>query len=170
MKRFAALLETLILTPSRNRKIATLRDYFGRAGPRPGPGGGRDHPRFDPAPCQIGVAARPCRKPGRPGLVQPVLRLCRRPGRDSGFDLADSARRRLAPPGRFVAAVESLPKDQIADQVAAWLDIATPNERRAMIKLATGGLRVGVSARLAKTALATMATSRWPRSSIFGMA
>ncbi|MGB1007359.1 MAG: ATP-dependent DNA ligase, partial [Thalassobaculaceae bacterium] len=28
MKRFAALLETLILTPSRNRKIATLRDYF----------------------------------------------------------------------------------------------------------------------------------------------
>ena len=56
--------------------------------------------------------------------------------------------------GDFVAAVESLPKDQIADQVAAWLDIATPNERRAMIKLATGGLRVGVSARLAKTALA----------------
>ena len=28
MKRFAALLETLILTPSRNRKIATLGDYF----------------------------------------------------------------------------------------------------------------------------------------------
>ena len=39
-----------------------------------------------------------------------------------------------------------------------------------MIKLATGGLRVGVSARLAKTALAAYGDSHWPRLSIFGTA
>ena len=54
----------------------------------------------------------------------------------------------------FIAAIETCPKHDIDDLVAQWLDQASANERWAMIKLATGGLRVGVSARLAKTALA----------------
>ncbi|MGB3722134.1 MAG: cisplatin damage response ATP-dependent DNA ligase [Pacificimonas sp.] len=38
--------------------------------------------------------------------------------------------------------------------MAGYLDAMTPSERFALIKLATGALRIGVSARLAKTALA----------------
>ncbi len=38
--------------------------------------------------------------------------------------------------------------------MAGYLDAMTPGERFALIKLATGALRIGVSARLAKTALA----------------
>ena len=54
----------------------------------------------------------------------------------------------------FVHEIEHLPKAELASYVAGLLDRAGPSERWAMIKLATGGLRVGVSARLAKTALA----------------
>ena len=54
----------------------------------------------------------------------------------------------------FIAAIETCPKHDIEGLVAKWLGQASANERWAMIKLATGGLRVGVSARLAKTALA----------------
>merc|ERR1711995_35430 len=54
----------------------------------------------------------------------------------------------------FIAGIESRPKSDVAGHLAALIDSATPSERWAMIKLATGGLRVGVSARLAKTALA----------------
>ena len=53
----------------------------------------------------------------------------------------------------FIERIESLPKARLAEEVAGLLDAASPAERWAMIKLATGGLRVGVSARLAKTAL-----------------
>ncbi|MEC8061741.1 MAG: cisplatin damage response ATP-dependent DNA ligase [Pseudomonadota bacterium] len=155
MKRFAALLETLILTPSRNRKIATLQGYFAAV---PDPDRGlavaaitRDLTLHHVKPALLRGLTE--------SRVDPVLFNL---SYDYVGDLAETValiwpRQRggvLPSLGDFVAAVESLPKDQIADQVAAWLDIATPNERRAMIKLATGGLRVGVSARLAKTALA----------------
>ena len=53
----------------------------------------------------------------------------------------------------FIELVETTPKTKLPEVVANLLDIATPNERWALIKLVTGGLRIGVSTRLAKTAL-----------------
>ena len=41
-------------------------------------------------------------------------------------------------------------------QIARWLDALDENGRWALLKLVTGGLRIGVSARLAKTAAAAL--------------
>ncbi|HEY8290752.1 MAG TPA: cisplatin damage response ATP-dependent DNA ligase, partial [Acetobacteraceae bacterium] len=63
-----------------------------------------------------------------------------------------------APPtlADVVQALESTPKAALAALVAGWLDTADPSTRLALLKLITGGLRVGASARLAKIALAEM--------------
>ena len=54
----------------------------------------------------------------------------------------------------FISKMEGTPKAKLSALISSFLDNANSNERWAMIKFATGGLRVGVSARLAKTALA----------------
>ncbi len=63
------------------------------------------------------------------------------------------------PPGlaEVVEAMEATPKAELPSLIAGWLDTLDANGRFALIKLVTGGLRVGVSARLAKTALAEWA-------------
>src|SRR6202012_4920089 len=53
-----------------------------------------------------------------------------------------------------VETLETTPKSALPGQVAAWLDSADPSTRLALLKLITGGLRVGASGRLAKIALA----------------
>src|SRR5262249_52280471 len=47
-------------------------------------------------------------------------------------------------------------KAQLPGQMARWLDMLDETGRWALLKLLTGGLRVGVSARLAKTAAAAL--------------
>ena len=54
----------------------------------------------------------------------------------------------------MVEALESAPKAALPGIVAGWLDASDASVRLALLKLITGGLRVGVSARLAKIALA----------------
>src|SRR5690606_38112831 len=46
---------------------------------------------------------------------------------------------------------------ELGDVIASWLDRLDATGRWALLKLLTGALRVGVSARLAKTAVANMA-------------
>jgi len=55
-----------------------------------------------------------------------------------------------------VEALEGAPKSALPGIVAGWLDASDASVRLALLKLITGGLRVGVSARLAKVALAEM--------------
>ena len=55
-----------------------------------------------------------------------------------------------------VETLARLGKAQLPQQLARWLDALDETGRWALIKLVTGGLRVGVSARLAKTAVATL--------------
>jgi DNA ligase-1 len=55
-----------------------------------------------------------------------------------------------------VGTLARLGKAQLPQQLARWLDALDETGRWALIKLVTGGLRVGVSARLAKTAVATL--------------
>ena len=59
----------------------------------------------------------------------------------------------------LTAVIETLStvgKAQLPQQLARWLDALDETGRWALIKLVTGGLRIGVSARLAKTAVAAL--------------
>ena len=158
MKDFAALLETLLLTPSRNAKIAAMASYF-RTTPDPDRGVALAAISRDLSLANLKPAALRQLVMER---VDPELYLM---SYDYVGDMAETIS--LIWPGvaepsgsslpsvtAFIDTVERLPKSQLAPYIAGHLDTATPAERWAMIKLATGGLRVGVSARLAKTALA----------------
>jgi DNA ligase 1 len=57
---------------------------------------------------------------------------------------------------RVVETLATLGKAQLPQQLARWLDTLDETGRWALIKLVTGGLRVGVSARLAKAAVAAL--------------
>jgi ATP-dependent DNA ligase len=55
-----------------------------------------------------------------------------------------------------VETLSTLGKAQLPAQITRWLDALDETGRWALLKLLTGGLRVGVSARLAKTAAASL--------------
>ena len=91
VKKFAQLLELLALTPSRNRKIEALSQYFATT-PDPDRGyalailtGALTFKNVKPAMLRDVVVAR-----GRSAPLRPELRLCRRPRRDHRADLAAS--------------------------------------------------------------------------------
>ena len=163
MNRFAELLDRLVLTPSRNGKLTLLADYFrDDAGPRPRPGARRASPATSrsravkPAMLRALMAER-----HGPGAVRLFLRLCRRPRRDrsrwsgpSRRAHGDAEPRRRRWP-RWSSALQT--RQPLGRAEACWRGCSTrPASRRAtrIIKLVTGGLRIGVSARLAKQALA----------------
>lgn len=157
---FAALLERLVLSPGRHAKIALLRDWFAT---QPDPDRG------------IGLAALTGElafAAAKPGLVRELAAARTDPvlfglSYDYVGDLAETvaliwparAGAKAPPPGlaEVVAALETTPKAGLPALIEAWLDTLETEARFALIKLVTGGLRVGVSARLAKTALADWA-------------
>ena len=55
-----------------------------------------------------------------------------------------------------VTTLAALGKSELPGQLAAWLDALDETGRWALLKLVTGALRIGVSARLAKTAVAAL--------------
>src|SRR5215211_2836155 len=55
-----------------------------------------------------------------------------------------------------VTALATLGKSELPGQLARWLDALDETGRWALLKLVTGALRIGVSARLAKTAVAAL--------------
>ena len=155
MIAFAELLERLVFTPSRSAKIALLRRYFLT---QPDPDRG------------IGLAAITGAlrlSTAKPGLIRALAAARTDPtlfALSYAYvgDLAETvalmwpAAPTDAPPPRLaevVAALEAAPKAVLADLVALWLDACDASVRLALLKLITGGLRVGVSARLAKVAL-----------------
>jgi DNA ligase-1 len=58
-----------------------------------------------------------------------------------------------------IETLSTLGKAQLPRQLARWLDALDETGRWALIKLVTGGLRIGVSARLAKAAVAALGGS-----------
>ena len=56
----------------------------------------------------------------------------------------------------MIETLSTLGKAQLPAQLARWLDALDETGRWALLKLVTGGLRIGVSARLAKTAAASL--------------
>jgi len=158
MKRFATLLETLALTPSRNRKIEALAAYFSDT-PDPDRGyalavltGALSFAHVKPARLKQVVLAE----------VDPHLFAL---SYDYVGDLGETialiwphkgGMRELPSLSNLVELLNTTPKSELALLIAELLTSAQINERWALVKLATGGLRIGVSERLAKTALAEM--------------
>lgn len=156
MQAFANLLDGLAFTPSRNAKLQLIGDFL-RNQPDPTRGyalaaltGGLDIGALKPAQIRSLAADR----------TDPELFAM---SYDYVGDLAETTallwpdRRVNTPPPDLPTVVETLAglsRDAATDQVAEWLDALDADGRWALLKLATGGLRVGVSARLAKTALA----------------
>ena len=156
MKAFADLLERLLFSPGRNTKISLLRAYFA-ARPDPERGyalaaiaGALDFPGAKPAVLKAMAEAR--------SDVE-LFAL----SYDFVGDLAETIA--LIWPGMGTAAPElpemidtlrAAKREAIPGIITQWLDAGDPSTRIALIKLITGGLRVGASLRLAKLALAEM--------------
>lgn len=161
MRAFSQLLDRLILTPQRNGKLKLLKDYF-IATPDPERGlalaaitGQLNLPSAKPAMLRDLIQSR----------MDPVLFAL---SYDYVGDLAETIS--LAWPEKVSPdlpnsdlhlsdIVETLLKTSRRETpalVEAWLDRSDSSVRYALLKLLTGGLRVGVSARLAKTALAQL--------------
>lgn len=158
MRAFAELLDRLSLTGSRNAKLVLLRDYL-RATPDPDRGwalaaltGDLTFDAAKPAMIRKAVEAR----------VDPVLFGW---SYDYVGDLAetvaliwpaDPAYRPNREPelGEVVEALRTAKRSEVQGLIEGWLDALQPKGRWALLKLVTGALRVGLSARLAKTATA----------------
>ena len=156
MQAFAALLDALVYTRSRLEKLRLIGDYL-RAAPDPDRGwalaaltGGLDLKMIQPKLIRDLITAR----------VDPVLF-----GLSYDFvgDMAETvsllwpdAPSPGAPPGlaEVVDTLASVSRANAPAVVTALLDRLDAPGRYALIKLATGSLRIGVSARLAKTGLA----------------
>ncbi|HVE21615.1 MAG TPA: cisplatin damage response ATP-dependent DNA ligase [Acidocella sp.] len=157
MKAFAELLERLLYAPARNTKIALLLAYFtGRPDPERGYAlaaiaGALDFPGAKPAVLKALAQART-----DPFLFELSY--------DFIGDLAETIA--LIWPGTgtphppdlpsVIRALHNAPRDKIPGLISFWLDECDPSTRIALIKLITGGLRVGASLRLAQLALAEM--------------
>ncbi|MGE6740892.1 cisplatin damage response ATP-dependent DNA ligase [Allorhizobium pseudoryzae] len=162
MKAFATLLDRLVLTPSRNAKLTLLADYF-RTTPDPDRGYGL-----------AALAGTLDLKGVKPALLKelalerldPVLFQY---SYDYVGDLAETialiwdggAKERVPSEtqprlSEVVTRMNALGRTEVRSAVRDLLDHLDHSSRFAFLKLATGGLRIGVSARLAKQALAEM--------------
>ncbi len=160
MRAFAELLDRLSLTPSRNAKLVLLRDYL-RATPDPDRGwalaaltGDLTFAAAKPAMIRKAVEAR----------VDPVLFGW---SWDYVGDMAETVAliwptnpelrpNREPELGEVVEALRAAGRGDAPRLLEGWLDALEPKGRWALLKLMTGALRVGLSARLARTAAAMM--------------
>lgn len=162
MRHFATLIDRLAYEPRRNAKIILMRDYFA-ATPDPERGyalaaltGALSFKHAKPALIRALVSER----------TDPVLF-----GLSYDFvgDLSETAaliwpathraEDEIPEQPSFSEVVETLAtlgKTELPKRLAAWLDALDETGRWALLKLITGGLRIGVSARLAKTAIAAL--------------
>ena len=156
MQAFADLLDRLVLTPSRNGKLRLMADYFAAASD-PDRGyalgaitGDLDIPNVKPAMIRALMDGR----------MDPELFAL---SYDYVGDLAETVSlvwpdvrgaNRTPPLSDIVQTLAAAPRAEAPKLVAGWLDGLDATGRWAFLKLLTGGLRIGVSARLAKLALA----------------
>src|SRR3954451_24335206 len=160
MNRFAELLDRLAYEPGRNSKLRLMTDYF-RTTPDPERGwalaaltGALSFQYAKPNVLRTLIEQR----------TDPVLfGLSRDYVGDTSETIAlmwptDSSKRPNWIPSLtdVVTTITMLGKAELPAQLARWLDALDETGRWALLKLVTGALRVGVSARLAKTAAAAL--------------
>ncbi len=157
MRRFATLLDGLGYTQSRNRKIALLGRYF-RSAPDPDRGWALAA-LTDGVPIRVALRRMLADLTGR--FIDPVLYKL---SRDYVGDTAETVallwpdRRANRPSPSLDDVVTEMQTGTLAERTEALgriLDALDPAGRWAVLKLIGGAPRVGVSARLARTALAS---------------
>ncbi len=157
MRAFAQLLDRLVYTPGRNAKLKLLADYFSAT---------RDPDRgwalaalTDGLPFSFPVR-RTIQQLMEKRLDPELFRLSRDYVGDTAETVAlvwePAALESAAAPqlSDVITALELIDRNRLGAQLEDWLDRLDATERWALLKLLTGALRVGVSARLAKTGLA----------------
>ncbi|MCF3932218.1 cisplatin damage response ATP-dependent DNA ligase [Acuticoccus sp. M5D2P5] len=167
MQAFALLLDRLSYEPRRNGKLALMEAYF-RAAPDPERG-------YALAALTDSLSFQNA----KPGLIRALIAERTDPvlfalSRDYVGDLSETVALmwpRKPPPetpplighndppsspalSEVIRTLETMGKAALPGQLAEWLDHLDEIGRWALLKLITGALRVGVSARLAKTAVA----------------
>ncbi len=163
MNRFAELLHRLAYEPARNNKLRLISDYFRLTG---------DPERGWALAALTASLNFPYAKAG---LIRSLIAERTDPvlfelSYDYVGDLSETVALMWPTPESLIPSnggeelsltsvvetVATLGKAQLPRQLARWLDALDETGRWALIKLVTGGLRVGVSARLAKTAAAAL--------------
>jgi len=160
MNKFAELLDRLAYEPGRNAKLRLIEDYL-RSTPDPERGW-----------ALAALTGALTFKHAKAGMVRALITERADPqlfalSYDYVGDLSETValmwptdphhRPNAAPTlSVVVETLSTLGKAQLPGQIARWLDGLNETGRWALLKLVTGGLRIGVSARLAKTAAANL--------------
>ena len=173
MIAFAALLERLIFSPARNTKLRLMEDYF-RTAPDP-----------DRGYALAALTGALSFKHAKPALIRDLITERTDPvlfglsydyvgelsetvalmwpkvaaDRSGGSGAHDGTRYTNHPPPTLtevVTTLRTLGKTELPAQLARWLDELDETGRWALLKLVTGAMRIGISARLAKTAAAEL--------------
>lgn len=161
MNRFAHLLDRLAYEPGRNNKLRLITKYF------------RQVPDPDRGYALAALTGALSFRHAKAGLIRDLIAERTDPvlfglSYDYVGDLsetvalmwpANKSATNSPPPPTLTDVVETfntLGKTEIPAQLARWLDQLDETGRWALLKLVTGGLRIGVSARLAKTAVAAL--------------
>lgn len=166
MRRFAELLERLAFTPARNGKLRLLTDYL-RETPDPDRGWGlaaitRDLVLDAVKPAMLRALAEARVDPELLALsydfvgdlAETIALIWPAPEAGPGERADDGAPDPSL--GEVVELLRGASRREAPLVVERLLDRLGASERFALLKLVTGGLRVGVSARLAKQALAAL--------------
>ena len=161
MNRFAHLLDRLAYEPGRNNKLRLITSYF------------REIPDPDRGWALAALTGALSFRHAKAGLIRDLIAARTDPALfalsyDYVGDLSETValmwpagkRATNSPPPptltEVVTTFNTLGKTEIPAQLARWLDELDETGRWALLKLVTGGLRIGVSARLAKTAAAAL--------------
>ena len=161
MNRFAHLLDRLAYEPGRNNKLRLITSYF------------REVPDPDRGWALAALTSALSFRHAKAGLIRDLIAARTDPvlfalSYDYVGDLsetvalmwpADKRATNSPPPPTLTDVVTTFNtqgKTEIPAQLVRWLDELDETGRWALLKLVTGGLRIGVSARLAKTAAAAL--------------
>ena len=160
MNRFAELLDRLSYEPGRNNKLRLMTDYFRHAS---------DPERGFALAALTGSLSFQYAKAG---LIRTLIAERADPvlfelSYDYVGDLSETVALLWPTPpeqkpnyipslSEVVTTLSTLGKSQLPAQLARWLDALDETGRWALLKLVTGDLRIGVSARLAKIAAAAL--------------
>src|SRR5438477_1789857 len=163
MNRFAGLLDRLAYEPGRNNKLRLITAYFREVG---------DPDRGHALAALTGALSF---KHAKPGLIRDLITERTDPelfrlSYDYVGDLSETVAlmwpKAALPAGHtnpppptlteVVTTLRTLGKTELPKQLTRWLDELDETGRWALLKLVTGAMRIGISARLAKTAAAEL--------------
>jgi DNA ligase-1 len=160
MNKFAELMDRLAYEPGRNNKLRLIADYL------------RTTPDPERGYALAALTGALSFQHAKAGMIRALIAERTDPvlfelSYDYVGDLSetvalmwpvDPAHRPNAVPSLsdVVETLSTLGKAQLPKQIARWLDALDETGRWALLKFVTGGLRIGVSARLAKTAAASL--------------